>query len=364
MLAAPAAALGIGLRVLTASPADPAAQVVADVEFGDWHDPGTVRRFARGCAVVTVADEHLPADVVVELERSGTVVRTGAPVLRVGQDRLHQRTVLTGLGHPCPNWGAVRTPADVAACAERWGWPILLTAPGGRADGCPTVEAACLSEAEAVLGAVPAAEPWLAEQQVRFTRALAAVVVRSPSGQAAGYPVVETMHKPPHGVEVLAPAPALAEEHALAAAERALAIAADLDVTGVLAVELLDTGRDLLVSGLSTGPHSSGHWTIEGAVTSQFENHLRAVLDYPLGDPRMLCPAAVMVAVRGGEARSLTGAYRHVFARDPRVKVHRYGNEVRPGLTLGHVTVLGESHEPLRARAHHAADYLSGRIDE
>jgi 5-(carboxyamino)imidazole ribonucleotide synthase len=143
-----------------------------------------------------------------------------------------------------------------------------------------------------------------------------------------------------------------------------LDIAGALNVTGMLAVEMFDTGDELLVNELAMRPHNSGHWSIEGAVTSQFENHLRAVLDLPLGSPVMRAPHAVMVNILGGDVGDLYSAYRHVFARDPGLKVHLYGKDVRPGRKVGHVTTVGDDVETLLARARHAADYFSGAIDE
>ncbi|CAB4941334.1 unannotated protein [freshwater metagenome] len=205
---------------------------------------------------------------------------------------------------------------------------------------------------------------WLAEERVAFTQELAAQVARSPSGQAVAYPVVRTVQTDGICTEVVSPAPGLSEEHATAAQAIALEIAGLLGVTGMLAVELFDTPDGVLVNELAMRPHNSGHWSIDGAVTSQFENHLRAVLDLPLGSPLALAAHAVMVNVLGGDLPDLYPAYRHLMARDPGLRVHVYGKEVRPGRKVGHVTVIGDDLTDLLARAHHAADYLSGAIDE
>ncbi len=207
--------------------------------------------------------------------------------------------------------------------------------------------------------------PVLAEERVDFARELAAVVARSPHGQAVAYPVVESVQRDGVCVEVTAPAPGLSEALAVEAERLALTVAKELDVVGVLAVELFETrdGR-LLVNELAMRPHNSGHWTIDGAVTSQFENHLRAVLDLPLGSPRAREPWTVMVNVFGGDLEETYSAYRHVMARDPGVRVHWYGKGVRPGRKLGHVTVCGADLEDVRERARHAAAYLAGEIDE
>tara|TARA_B100000085_G_scaffold232593_2_gene219778 strand:- start:301 stop:945 length:645 start_codon:yes stop_codon:yes gene_type:complete len=211
---------------------------------------------------------------------------------------------------------------------------------------------------------LPPGAVWLAEAAVPFTQELSAQVARSPSGQTAAYPVVRTVQTEGICSEVVAPAPGLDPDRAVDAQRIALDIAGALDVTGMLAVEMFDTGQEIFVNELAMRPHNSGHWTIEGAITSQFENHLRAVLDLPLGSPNAREPAAVMVNILGGDVGDLYSAYRHVFARDPGVKVHLYGKDVRPGRKVGHVTAVGSDPQSLLIRARHAADYFSGAINE
>jgi 5-(carboxyamino)imidazole ribonucleotide synthase len=215
---------------------------------------------------------------------------------------------------------------------------------------------------------LPPGAVWLVEECIAFVRELSAQVARSPSGQSVTYPVVQTVQRDGICAEVIAPAPELSDDQAIEAQRLALEIAASLGVTGMLAVEMFDTGSAVLVNELAMRPHNSGHWTIEGAVTSQFENHLRAVLDLPLGDPGTVAPWAVMVNIVGPQDAldlpPLVEAYRHVLARDPGLKVHLYGKELRPGRKLGHVTVVGDDLDDLLARAHHAADYFMGVIDE
>jgi 5-(carboxyamino)imidazole ribonucleotide synthase len=203
---------------------------------------------------------------------------------------------------------------------------------------------------------------WIAEERVTLRRELAAVVARSPFGQVAAYPVVETVQQDGICVEVLAPAPGLPEETAIEAQKLAVDLAVALDVVGVLAVELFETPDGLLVNELAMRPHNSAHWTIEGARTSQFEQHLRAVLDYPLGDPSLTAPVVVMANVIGsGRAGGISTDERlhHLFAEQPGTKVHLYGKQPRPGRKLGHVTVLGDDLEECRARARRAAWWLT-----
>jgi 5-(carboxyamino)imidazole ribonucleotide synthase len=198
----------------------------------------------------------------------------------------------------------------------------------------------------------------MAEEYVSFNRELAVLVARSPHRQGAAYPVVQTVQRDGICREVLAPAPGLAADRAKAAQSLALRIAAELDATGLLAVELFETPGGLLVNELAMRPHNCGHWTIEGAVTSQFEQHLRAVLDLPLGAPGLLAPQVVMANLLGGTDPDVYDRYIHVMAADPGVKVHLYGKAVRPGRKIGHVTVLGDDVAELRDRARRAASFL------
>ena len=216
----------------------------------------------------------------------------------------------------------------------------------------------CQTPAEAAW-VIEAGPKLIAEEYVAFERELAVLVARSPSGQAAVYPVAQTVQLDGICREVLAPAPGLAEAHALEAQRLGIAIPAELGVTGLLAVELFETSDGLLVNELAMRPHNSGHWTIEGARTSQFEQHLRAVLDLPLGAPTLAAPGAVMVNVLGGDDPDLRSRLTHVMAADPAVKVHLYGKALRPGRKVGHVTALGDDLAALAGRARRAASYLS-----
>jgi len=365
MTAEAATALGIGFRVLASSADDPAAQVVHDVRIGAHDDPEAVLAFAQGCDAVTFDHEHVPADILLALEAKGIAVRPGPGALAHAQDKLHMRAALSALGAPCPAWALVQSPGEVDAFAHEHGWPVVLKTSRGGYDGKGVWVVDGPEEVLTVMSSPLAADSqWLVEQFVPFVRELSAQVARSPHGQAVAYPIVQT--KQVNGIcsEVIAPAPGLDEQRALQAQEVALRIARDLGVVGMLAVELFDTGDAILVNELAMRPHNSGHWTIEGAVTSQFENHLRAVLDLPLGDPSPRASSVVMVNVLGGTVGELYSAYRHVLARDPELKVHLYGKEVKPGRKVGHVTLLGNDADDLLARGRHAADYFSGVIDE
>ena len=365
MTAAPAAALGIGLRVLASTTDESAAQVIRDVAIGHHDDLEAILRFSEGCDVVTFDHEHVPPAYLEQLEARGIAVRPGPSALFHAQDKVHMREALSDIGIPCPRWRVVADVADVTAFAEEAGWPLVLKTSRGGYDGRGVWVVASAAEAGEVLASslAPGAQ-WLAEERIEFVQELSAQVARSPHGQAVAYPVVRTVQANGICSEVIAPAPGLPAQRAVEAQDIALRIARDLNVTGMLAVEMFDDGYQLFVNELAMRPHNSGHWSIEGSTTSQFENHLRAVLDLPLGSPAMRAPAAVMVNILGGEVGDLYSAYRHVLARDPAIKVHLYGKEVRPGRKVGHVTAIGHDHEELLARARHAADYFAGVIDE
>jgi 5-(carboxyamino)imidazole ribonucleotide synthase len=356
--------LGVRLRVLAESSDASAAQVVPDAPVGDHRDGAAVGAFAAGCDVVTFDHEHVPTALLRSLEADGVVVRPGPGALVHAQDKSVMRERLARLGVAQPRWRVVRDTGDLGAFAGAVGLPLVLKTPRGGYDGKGVLVVRDLADAGEWL-ARAGGSGLLAEELVPFRRELAALVARSPSGQAAAWPVVETVQVDGICREVLAPAPGLDAALAVAATDVALTVAGDLGVVGVLAVEMFETrdGR-VLVNELAMRPHNSGHWTMDGSVTSQFEQHLRAVLDLPLGDPRARARWSVMVNVLGGEHEDLYRAYLHVMARDPGVKVHLYGKEVRPGRKVGHVTVTGDDLDDCRARARHAADFITGTIDE
>ncbi|WP_084704306.1 5-(carboxyamino)imidazole ribonucleotide synthase [Phaeacidiphilus oryzae] len=358
--------LGIRFRLLADTPQDSAAQVVNDVVLGDYREMDALRGFAAECEVVTFDHEHVPTEHLHALQAEGIAVRPGPDALVHAQDKGVMREKLAAIGVPCPRNRIVQDPTDVARFAESepgaTGWPVVLKTTRGGYDGKGVWVVGSVDEAAEPFRA---GVPVLAEEKVDFVRELAANVVRSPHGQAVAYPVVESVQK--NGVchEVTAPAPGLSEELSSEAQGIALKVAGELDVTGHLAVELFETrdGR-ILVNELAMRPHNSGHWTIDGAVTSQFENHLRAVLDLPLGDPRPRAEWTVMVNVLGGDYPDMYGAYLHCMARDPGLRIHMYGKGVKPGRKVGHVTVCGDDLEDVRERARHAAAYLRGDITE
>jgi 5-(carboxyamino)imidazole ribonucleotide synthase len=336
-----AISLGIRFRVLADSAADSAARVCAEVQVGDYTALDDLLVFAGGCDVVTFDHEHVPGKHLAALEQV-VAVRPGGSALRYTQDKLAMRERLTELGLPCPRYLPVSDLAGVKAFTQDAGWPVVLKAVSGGYDGRGVWVCQTPDEAAEVLAHGVAV---IAEEYVDFDRELAVLAARSPHGQAVVYPVVQTVQRDGICHEVLAPAPWLRPRRAQEAQR--------------LALELVETPPgQLLVNELAMRPHNSGHWTIEGARTSQFEQHLRAVLDLPLGAPGAAAPQVVMANVFGGRDPRLYERYLHVMAADPGVKLHLYGKGVRPGRKIGHVTVLGDDVDDLRARAGRAARYL------
>jgi 5-(carboxyamino)imidazole ribonucleotide synthase len=359
--------LGVGLSVLTASRHDPAAQAITAAMVGNEKGLPDLRSFAKNCDVVTFDHEHVPQEHLKALEADGHIIRPGSHALLHAQDKSVMRSRLEAMGIPGPRHRIVTDPADVAAFAAEVhanrGNVVLKTTRGGY-DGKGVWLIDADTSAAVLAEPFEAGVPVLAEERVDHVRELSALIARSPYGQAVAYPIVESVQRDGICMEVVAPAPGLAPQLASQAQRIALSVAAGLDVVGVLAVELFETpdGR-VVVNELAMRPHNTGHWTIDGAVTSQFENHLRAVLDLPLGSPAARAPYTVMVNILGGNLPDTYPAYRHVMARDPSLKVHWYGKDVRPGRKVGHVTAYGDDLVDLRERAWHAADYIRGDVE-
>ncbi|MFM1918064.1 MAG: N5-carboxyaminoimidazole ribonucleotide synthase [Actinomycetota bacterium] len=365
MSAAPAAALGINFRILATSFDESAAQVVRDVHLGRHDDERAVLDFADGCDVVTFDHEHVPPMILERVEARGVAVRPGPSALFHAQDKVHMRQALTDAGFPAPKWRVIDSLESAMGAGIELGYPVIAKTSRGGYDGKGVWRIDSPDQwAQVLAHPLPECAQWLVEQCVDFRREISAQVARSPSGQSVAYPIVQTIQSGGICSEVIAPCPDLPDERAVQAQRLALEIADALRVTGMLAVEMFDTDDAFLVNELAMRPHNSGHWSIEGAVTSQFENHLRAVLDMPLGKPNLRSKYAVMVNILGGDVGNLYSAYRHVFARDPSLHVHLYGKEVRTGRKVGHVTALGSDLAETRARARHAADYFMGVVDE
>jgi 5-(carboxyamino)imidazole ribonucleotide synthase len=364
MMAQPAIALGLPLRLLAEAEGVAAAQVIADHLVGDYRDLAMLEKVTDGCAVVTFDHEHVPTEHLHALARSGIAVRPGPEALVHAQDKAVMRARMVELGVPCPRHAVVASPADVLD----FGFPCVLKTTRGGYDGKGVWLVRSAAECREPLAVAAAGGvELLAEEYVEFRRELSALVARSPSGQAAAYPVVATLQVDGICREVVAPAPDLEPALAAHAQQLALRIAGALDVTGILAVELFETedGR-VLVNELAMRPHNTGHWSQDGAETSQFENHLRAVMDLPLGSPKPRATWTAMVNILGGQHDSgrLWDGFPHALARDPRLRVHLYGKELRPGRKVGHVNAYGEDWTDCLERARHAAAWFAGELGD
>lgn len=360
-----AIALGQTLSVLSVGPDESAARVTPDVTLGSHLDFDALAAFADGCDVLTFDHEHVPGEFIARLAAAGHEVHPGADAFIFAQDKLQMRRRLAELGVPIPRWSKIDSVAQLEQFADGQ-WPVVLKAARGGYDGNGVWLIEQPSEAaEIITHCTKDGIELLVEERVALRSELAAVVARSKFGQVAAWPVVQTVQQDGICVEVIAPAPHIEPSLAGRAAELAISLADRLGVTGVLAVELFEVdtpaGPGILVNELAMRPHNSGHWTIDGSVTSQFEQHLRAVLDYPLGATTARAPWTVMANVLGGQpgGPSIDERVHHLMARWPEIKVHLYGKQVRPGRKIGHVTVTGTDLPTMRRNARAAAQYLS-----
>jgi 5-(carboxyamino)imidazole ribonucleotide synthase len=362
-----AIALGQRLRVLATSADEPAAQVTPDVVIGSHTDLEDLRRLAAGADALTFDHEHVPTELLEKLVAEGVNVAPPPHALVYAQDKLVMRRRLEALGAAVPRYAALDDIDDLDAFANRLGAPIVVKAVRGGYDGRGVGLARDLAHArEIASGYLADGVPVLAEERVELRRELSALVARSPFGQGAAWPVVETVQRDGICVQVIAPAPNLPSNVAAAAQQLALRLAAELGVVGVLAVELFETADGaLLVNELAMRPHNSGHWTMDGARTSQFEQHLRAVLDYPLGDTDAIAPVTVMANVLGAAQQpqmTVDERLHHLYARMPDARVHLYGKAERQGRKVGHINFVGDEIADLpklRERAELAAHWLS-----
>lgn len=363
MMAPPAVALGLELRVLAEGPDVSAVAAVAKSSVGDYTNLEDLTAFAKDVDVLTFDHEHVPEQHLRALVEAGVNVQPHPDALRHAQDKLVMRAAVDRLGLPNPRWGAVSSVEELREFGERTGWPVVLKTPRGGYDG-KGVRIIDSPEDAAEAADWFTGSALLAEEKVPFTRELSALVARSPKGEARVWPLVHSIQV--NGVcdEVIAPAQELRAGLPRAAAEAALQIAEELGVTGVMAVELFevpDRGPGFLINELAMRPHNSGHWTMDGAVTGQFEQHLRAVLDLPLGDTSLASGVVVMKNILGGDNSDLYSAFPMALQAEPAAKVHTYGKGVRPGRKIGHVNAIalpGDTTAQVRERAERTAAIL------
>ncbi|WP_394941500.1 5-(carboxyamino)imidazole ribonucleotide synthase [Psychromicrobium sp. YIM B11713] len=357
MMVPAAVELGLELRVLAEGPEVSAVAAVRTAPIGDYLDLDALRSFAQGVDVLTFDHEHVPTEHLRTLISEGVNVQPSPEALQYAQDKLAMRGIIQQLGLPNPEWAAVHSPDQLIQFAEEHGWPVVLKTPRGGYDGKGVRVLRNPEEAIAASDWFGAMSPLLVEEKVDFSRELSALVSRRPSGETSAWAVVQSNQADGVCDEVIAPAPELISEVSLAAQEAALRIAQELGVTGVMAVELFETpgrGPGFLINELAMRPHNSGHWSMDGALTGQFEQHLRAVADLPLGDPELL-RRTVMKNILGGSNQDLAAEFSAALSAEPAVKVHLYGKAVRPGRKIGHINALAAENETLDAQRERAA---------
>ena len=352
MSIAPATALGVDLLLLAADSNDSGAQITNHI-VGDYTDLATVREFAKKCDVITFEHELIPLSIIKTLESEGVVVRPSSASFIYSQDKAAMRQKLSSF--PSPKFQIISDAKEVSE------YPLIAKTISGGYDGRGVWKLNSQAELAELLKQT---DKLLIEELIDFDYEIAVMVARSPHGQATTWAPTQTVQKDGICVMTISPAPLLSAALSEKAQKLALDVAAEVAVVGVMAVEMFVKGDQLFINELAMRPHNSGHWTIEGSHTSQFEQHLRAVLDLPLGDPAMTAPVAVMGNVLGGEKTDMYRPYLHLMARTPALNFHHYKKDVRPGRKIGHVTLLGEDLVELTSEVQHALDYMSGEIDE
>jgi 5-(carboxyamino)imidazole ribonucleotide synthase len=360
MMIPPAVALGIDIRVLAEQEGMSAS--LARTAVGDYRDLETVAAFAEQVDVLTFDHEHVPQEVLAALVARGVDVQPGPDALRYAQDKLLMRHRLAALGVPMPDWAEVSDAAGLQAFLDGHGGRAVVKTPRGGYDGHGVRVVSAASEADDWMTGAPI----LVEELVSFRRELAQSVARRPSGDIVAWPLVESVQRGGVCAEVIAPAPSSAGRVSDLASDIAHSVAVELGVTGVLAVELFETTDDrVLVNELAMRPHNTGHWSIDGSTTSQFEQHLRAVLDLPLGATGSHRPWSVMVNVLGGPVGGdLTADFPAMLAAHPTAKAHAYGKPSRPGRKVGHVTVTGDDLDEVVWQARDAAARVGGELGD
>ncbi len=352
MSAAPATALGIDLLLFAQSPSDSGAQV-ANYTVGDYRNLEQVREFAKNCDLLTFEHELIPISIIRALENEGMKFYPTSESFIYSQDKAAMRERLTN--YLAPKWQIVTKAEEILE------FPVIAKSISGGYDGRGVWKVDSQSELSTILLANP---KLLVEELIDFDFEISVMVARSPHGQASTWAPTQTIQSDGICTMTIAPSPDLGDELSQQAQQIALNIAADIKLVGVMAVEMFVKGDQLFINELAMRPHNSGHWTIDGAITSQFEQHLRAILDLPLGDTSMTAPFAVMGNVLGGDKQDMYRPYLHLLARTPKLKIHQYRKEVKPGRKIGHVTLLGENLVELASEVQHAIDYMGGVIDE
>ena len=352
MMVGPATALGIKLIPFASSNEDSAAQITHCV-IGDYKDLEAVKKFAQQCDVVTFEHELIPLSVIKALEAEGVKVRPGSESFEYSQDKEAMRKKLSNF--KSPKSSVVSTATEVTE------FPVIAKSISGGYDGRGVWKVNSPQDLSNLLKNSP---KLLIEELIDFDYEIAVMVARSPHSQATSWVPTQTIQSDGICTVTISPAPLMSAEMSEKAQKIALEIASEVKLIGVMAVEMFVKDDEIFINELAMRPHNSGHWTIEGSHTNQFEQHLRAILDLPLGDPSMTEDFAVMGNILGKDKTDMYRPYLHLMARNPSLKFHMYGKEVRPGRKIGHVNLIGKDLVELRAEIEHAVDYMSGVIDE
>jgi 5-(carboxyamino)imidazole ribonucleotide synthase len=354
MMAVPANNLGIEFTVFTSNGNDSAAQI-SDFVLGDFRDLPSVLAFAKECDVITFEHELVPQSVIKGLESAGVKVYPRSESFIYSQNKLEMRKKVSELGLPNPVY------EEYNGGSHSVNFPLIAKLPAGGYDGRGVYLIENQSELDELFknnGTL------LLEEKLPFDYEISVMVARSPHNQAASWPATLTVQTDGICTMTVTPTPDISPELEASVQSAALKIAAGINLVGVMAVEIFVVGNKFYINELALRPHNSGHWTIEGSKTSQFEQHLRAVLDLPLGSTALTNKYAVMGNILGGEKEDMYRPYLHLMARTPELHFHQYRKEVRPGRKIGHVTLCGENLLELKNEVQHAIDYMSGVIDE
>lgn len=354
MMAVPANDLGLEFTVFTSNANDSAAQV-ADFVLGDYRDLDSVLSFAKECDVITFEHELVPQSVIKGLEQAGVKVYPRAESFIYSQNKLEMRRKIAELNLPNPKY------AQYEGGSAPMEFPLIAKLPAGGYDGRGVYlinNQNELDELHKNNGTL------LLEEKLPFDFEISVMVARSPHNQAATWPATLTVQSDGICTMTITPIPDIPAELEAAVQSAALKIANGINLVGVMAVEIFIVGGKFFINELALRPHNSGHWSIEGAKTSQFEQHLRAILDLPLGSTALTNKYAVMGNVLGGQKSDMYRPYLHLMARTPGLHFHQYRKEVRPGRKIGHVTLCGENLLELKQEVAHAIDYMSGVVDE
>ncbi|MFW0108332.1 5-(carboxyamino)imidazole ribonucleotide synthase [Rothia sp. P7181] len=352
MMAAPAHELGLHLKVMAEDKNSCARQTIPEAPVGDYTDYTQLHDFAQNVDVLTFDHEHVPTDFLERLISEGINVQPRPQALIYAQDKLQMRQAVHRLGLANPPWAEVRTREELFSFGEKYGWDIVLKTPRGGYDGKGVMVISSPEQAHgkdvarwfAQLEHNTAFSSLLVEEKVPFTRELSALVARNDNGEIRLWDISESRQVNSVCDEVIAPAPALSEHLAQKIRDTAQTLARELNVTGVMAVELFevpDSPEGFYINELAMRPHNTGHWTQNGSKTSQFEQHLRAVLNLPLGDTQLTEPSALMKNILGGTHENIWELYPQALAFEPQAKIHLYGKDVRPGRKIGHINITG-----------------------